>query len=330
MRRICYLHIGLPKTATTTIQHALRKNQDHFSSIGILVPQTGLRADHGGHNGLALSLCGAQNLKKVAERFQAELNASNAETVVMSSEMIARRLLHGEMASSLFANMDHLNLEPRLIVSVRNQPQLFNSAYCQLIKCFRLTGSFAAFLNVQETTRMTFNSEIADVVASYGAPLTVLKHGSDVLRSFLSTIGVLEQDKLDSEAQRMNKSVGPLTIEVAREVQNALPQLSPSEATRCWRILKRISHDSGLADFGFCGITSEVARKIEREFSDANNIFAQRVWGCSWSDAFTDQIGQEFLPNDFQITGVPNEAKAPLKYLTENVHAEFKETLANS
>ena len=56
-----------------------------------------------------------------------------------------------------------------------------------------------------------------------------------------------------------------------------------------------------MADAGYCGLTTALARQIEREFRPDNDAFAQRVWGRPWAEIFAADICQEFTPNDFEM-----------------------------
>jgi hypothetical protein len=55
----------------------------------------------------------------------------------------------------------------------------------------------------------------------------------------------------------------------------------------------------GLADAGYCGLTTVLARELEAAYRHENNTFAQRVWGAEWSEIFPADLGRQFTPNDF-------------------------------
>ena len=57
----------------------------------------------------------------------------------------------------------------------------------------------------------------------------------------------------------------------------------------------------GLADAGYCGLTTTLARRMEQELRSDNDAFAQRVWGQSWAEIFAADTAEEFTPNDFEI-----------------------------
>ena len=57
----------------------------------------------------------------------------------------------------------------------------------------------------------------------------------------------------------------------------------------------------GIADSGYCGLSTALARHIQRELQSDNNAFAQSVWGRPWSDIFAADVAAEFTPNDFDV-----------------------------
>jgi hypothetical protein len=78
-------------------------------------------------------------------------------------------------------------------------------------------------------------------------------------------------------------------------------QLKWLQAMRCKTKLAAYLEEKGLADAGYCGLTTALARQIEAEMRPDNYAFAQRVWGRPWAEIFAADIGQEFTPNDFEM-----------------------------
>ena len=56
-----------------------------------------------------------------------------------------------------------------------------------------------------------------------------------------------------------------------------------------------------MADARYCGLTTALARQIERELRPDSDAFAQRVWDRPWAAIFAADIGEEFTPNDFEM-----------------------------
>ena len=109
MKRRLILHLGLPKTGTSTIQGFFRRNRDKLAALGILFPRVaesddinfnggrtgGQTARLGGHQPLAAELRsrgrnsgnGRSNLPLWSAVFQ-QIEQSDAHTVVISSEAL--------------------------------------------------------------------------------------------------------------------------------------------------------------------------------------------------------------------------------------------------
>ena len=106
-------------------------------------------------------------------------------------------------------------------------------------------------------------------------------------------------------AVRLNETVGPFTVTVAREVLRSIADTSKPltwlQAERCKRELAMYLEKQGIADSGYCGLSTALARHIQRELQSDNNAFAQSVWGRPWSDIFAADVAAEFTPNDFDV-----------------------------
>src|SRR5262249_30148398 len=101
---------------------------------------------------------------------------------------------------------------------------------------------------------------------------------------------------------RRHEGVGPFTVSVARDVSRCIGQrLTWLQAKRCKVELSRYLAQRGLADAGYCGLTSALARHVEAELRSDNNAFAKRVRGRPWTEVFAADVAEEFTPNDFEM-----------------------------
>jgi hypothetical protein len=127
-------------------------------------------------------------------------------------------------------------------------------------------------------------------------------HG--VVPEFLRAIGIDPSQFLDTNVRR-NQGAGPFTVSVARDVSRLMggpgKQLKWLQAKRCKTKLAAYLEENGLADAGYCGLTTALARQIEGELRPDSDAFAQRVWGRPWAEIFAADVGQEFTPNDFEM-----------------------------
>ena len=73
------------------------------------------------------------------------------------------------------------------------------------------------------------------------------------------------------------------------------------QAKRCKKELAKYLRKNRLADAGYCGLSTSLARHIEEELRSDNDAFAHRVWGRSWAEIFAADVTEEFTPNDFEM-----------------------------
>ena len=135
-------------------------------------------------------------------------------------------------------------------------------------------------------------------------PFTKETIACGVITEFLRTVGINSSQFLNSEIRR-NEAVGPFAVSVAREALRAIARagkpLKWLQAERCKRELAAYLKETGLADARYCGLSTSLARHIERELQSDNNAFAQSVWGSPWGEIFSADVTEEFTPNDFEI-----------------------------
>jgi len=310
VKRVCYIHIGPHKTGTSSIQWFLKENRAELLKHGYFVPESG--ANHGAHHALARKLCGQElrdHQQSASAEFARALDETPSDAVVISSEALKPLLNKGDLARIFFTRIRELNLEPKLVLFPRNQPQFINSCYSQAVKGFRRSESFEGFVE-GAMRRFSFRysplielSEIYDVDL-IPRPFTgeTIAHG--VVPEFLRAIGLDPSQFRDTNVRR-NEAAGPFTVSVARGVSRVIgsagKRLKWLQAARCQTKLTTYLKDKGLADAGYCGLTATLARHVETHWRSDNNAFAQRVWGAPWTEIFAADIGREFAPNDFAM-----------------------------
>jgi hypothetical protein len=309
-RRICYIHVGPHKTGTSSIQWFLSENRAELLEHGYFVPESG--ANHGAQHALARKLCGQElrnHQQSEAANFARALDATPSEAVIVSAEALEGLLRNRDYAKAFFTRIRELNLEPKLVLFPRNQSQQINSLYSSVVRRFRRSEPFEAF--VQEVTqRSDFRwSPLIELADAHDAELIAqpftgktITHG--VVPEFLQVIGLDPSQFRDTNIRR-NEGAGPFTVSVARSVLRLIGgtgnKLKWLQAVRCRTKLAAYLEENSLADAGYCGLTTALARQIESELRPDNDVFAQCVWGRPWAEIFAVDIGEEFMPNDFEM-----------------------------
>ena len=128
-----FVHVGIPRTGSTTIRHALKQMDPELRKRGVLVPATGQAKGIWSHAGLVTLLSGQWHFEDTeADAWQAlerEIAASGASTVVLSTAMFTSHGIHttttGEQAAQqVEALADACGLEVRIVGYVRRQAEL--------------------------------------------------------------------------------------------------------------------------------------------------------------------------------------------------------------
>jgi len=309
-KRVCYIHVGPHKTGTSSIQWFLKENRAELLKYGYFVPESG--AIHGAHHAIVRKLCGQElrdHQQSAAAKFARALSDTPSEAIVISSEALEGLLRNRDCAKVFFTRIGELNLEPKLVLFPRNQSQSINSRYSEVVKGFQQSDPFHAFaLRVIPDFSVRYSPwiELADAYDAklIARPFTRETIARGVVPEFLLAIGVNLPQFRDADIRR-NESAGPFTVSVARGVLRSIggtgKQLKWLQTERCKKKLAAYLGEKGLADTGYCGLTTALARHIERELRSDNDAFAQRVWRRPWAEIFAADIGREFTPNDFEM-----------------------------
>ena len=139
-RGTLFVHVGMPRTGSTTIRHALKKLDPELRKRGIQVPATGRLPDFS-HSNLVTLLSGEWYLEHVdADAWQAlerEIAVAGACTVVMSGSMFTAHGLFtktpGQLAAQHVENLANAcGLEVCILGYVRPQAELLESVYVRL------------------------------------------------------------------------------------------------------------------------------------------------------------------------------------------------------
>jgi hypothetical protein len=306
-KRICYIHVGPHKTGTTSIQWFLQENSAELLKHGYFVPES--ETKRGAHHALAERLAGldvGEHRKPLVARSIAAIAETPAQAIIISSEALEGLLRNRPNTEAFFNRLRELSLEPKLILFPRNQPQWINSSYASTVTAFRRSDSFeSCAIGFAQSPDARFSRWI-QLAETHGAELIARPFSKETLRrgvipEFLRSIGIISSQFRD-RAVRRNEAVGPFTVSVAREILRSIGnQMTWLQAKKCKVELAQYLRQSKCTDSGYCGLSTTLARHVEEELRSDNDVFAQRVWGKSWSEIFAADLTEEFTPNDFEM-----------------------------
>ena len=337
MRKI-FLHLGYPKTGTSSIQVFHRENAEVLAGLGFYVPALG-RGHHGAHHTLTRTLAG-QPLPPHAALSEAdiigELAEAPADSILISSEMLTGVLANAAPAQRLLGCLRATGARIILVMYVRNQTQMLNSNYSQQVKSFRGRGDFGAHVARALATGAAYGyAKWLEIAERHGLELRarpfseqVRKEG--VIADYLKTVGCPCGESLVMPA-RLNESAGPFTVEAALRLQHwAAERFGPftmQQADLSKRMLREAVEAAAIEEPRYCGLDDPQARDIELAFKENNDRFAQAMWRSDWQSVFGGDIGQHFEPNDYRRTGVPPAMRQRLRDLMAALRPEIKAML---
>lgn len=295
--RTLVLHVGIHKTASTYIQHRLKRNQPFLRAHGLLYPKR--RRDH-------LRL--VQALRQGNMRPWARLLGRaerQGRTALVSAEILALLLAQpslrggGSLLGHLLAFLKPRGVDLQLVAFVRDQPAYLNSRYTQLLKRFYFAIPFERYLD--QTMRTGGESE-CDYERLFGEALdqpevrcTFLPFRSgesDPCERLLQAIGVEGADGLGPLNQRANAQPGWQAVWIAQRIARQLRRhhLEAWGTSACKAMireeLEQLAERQGWLAEPFQGLSDALLERLEERYAASNERFARRVWGCSWRELF--------------------------------------------
>ena len=352
--KLLYLHIGLHKTATTTIQAGLKLNIEKLLEDGYCYPRSGLIGD-AQHN-LVWEVAQGDVLPWdfVAERTRfnaehggfgalvSELRESPAERIIISSEafenLSPKRIL--ELKNRL------KDYDVRIVVFLRNQSEYYQSAWAQQIKFGLTTDGFSTWI---EKTLASPD----DYLASFGNYKTLLKNWAHVFGRENIIVEIFKNKQSSSKhiffrfldlcgisnhvgyklPKDHNISPGIKSIELMRQVNKILDSNQKLPAYFYSSIMnfnKRHSWD----DTRLSILTQDLSDKIHAFYSESNKSVALDYFGKE--GLFEEKIIRGF--NKFNVNQlsslellqiVTETFFGVITSLEEELHEYYRHVIAN-
>ena len=241
-----FLHIGMGKTGTTSIQTFLEINAAALATCGIITPTTLARRNHRRLTMYALDDGVVDNLRRAKrmttpesvrvfrERLAASFSAEAAtwrssQTIVMTSEQMTRLRSVEEVSrlKSLIGLAGHEDI--RVILYVRRQDLAHISIYSQWIKG-GLDVPFRPEIQGAHKSTLYYDRFIAPWAQVFGSGALIVRpfepsslKNADAVDDFMSVLGV---DDLSGFVRppRANTSLDVHTIEFLRRLNSHIPR----------------------------------------------------------------------------------------------------------
>jgi hypothetical protein len=243
-KKTIYVHIGTPKTGTTSIQAYLTNNDEKLANDGYLVPKSS-RLQKKNHillpnyclKGKRISDLNIRNgiqsekqLKQFRDNFyhdfREEISQFEGHGVILSSEQLYGKLQSEKDIQELKNIFEDLYDEIKIIVYIREQAEMLCSLYSTRIKGGN-TYTMPGQDRFSRTQIFDFNQRLKLWERVFGIENIVLRifekdklHEKDVVSDFCKAINI---PKYEFEPIRLNQSLNAKQCEFLRLINEYIP-----------------------------------------------------------------------------------------------------------
>ncbi len=298
MRR-AIVHIGTPRTGTTSLQHILTRLRPALGEAGILYPDltpASAAAPHLSHQHLGEALDGRRPPRERAEllgRLAARLRDTRCDVVLLSYEGLCGMPRGLGAARTLASLFDAHGFAMETLVTVKPQSEYLNSLYTWRSQFLREGRTFPAFAAAWiGTARLDLAGMAVPWQKASAGPLHVVpvrdrRSGQPLAERTLAEVGLLDRiapllTAADAGLTE-NRSPGPAAIEVLRRLhQGGARRLLGPRAREASRHVEAVARSLDTA--GFQGVTAALHAEAATRWQASNDALALLAWGTAWAD----------------------------------------------
>lgn len=239
-KQLIFIHIGVHKTGTTSLQYFLSLNRGLLSGNGILYPETGIPDKHNlyGQHQLAWALMGNKRYPNdnIWIRLQEECKRERPAKIVISSEG--------------FDNLEQPGIEKlkeqlpsddiKIILYLRSYLGLLKSMYFESLKKNLFSGSFKDYF-ILKCSRINYNSLVERWSAIFGEENIILRLYDEIISNtglIKDFCGIIDFDySLVPDKTEIRKNITPdeKTVNAIRNL-NRMEKLMPGFLNKWIRI----------------------------------------------------------------------------------------------
>jgi hypothetical protein len=227
MKPVCFLHIGIHKTGTTSIQKLLSSNEQCLEQNGVFIPRSGVRYRNGGHHNLAWDLIGDARFDPAYGTWQdalSEICSFDPPAVCLSCEEFALLYPKPDSLCRIRQDLNSIGYQVTIIVYLRPQADYIESMYVEDTKYDTHIAGFREYLgdilqsgaNTHRRPRFEYD-HLLDIFAKAFGPGRIVVRPYDasrkpeyLLNDFISVISQGRQIRgldLSAYQKRLNPSL---------------------------------------------------------------------------------------------------------------------------
>lgn len=338
MRR-AIVHIGMPRTGSTTIQTVLARLRPQLeAAAGILYPDlnpaSAAHAPHISHQYLGEVLDGRRPRREAREllgALDAALARTQADTVILSYEDLIQEKRAAWIAAILRDAVARHGFRMEAVVTLKPQDEHLNSIYAHRVQMMNEKRLFASFAKHFEHSARFAYAELLQpwLPACDGrlraVPVRDQRSPRPLLERFLTETGLVDRVlpllAPEDTARRENRSPGPVAVEASRRLRLLRVPDRLRVPREMMRFLERAAASRGVDETPFQGVGPELRARLSARYAATNERFAAQAWGAPWSTVVAPE--PERPANELGSHPIPPATERTIKELMEEACREF-------
>lgn len=325
MRR-AILHIGVPRTGSTSLQFVWTRHRAALRDLGILYPDLtpAGAAPHLSHQHL-LEAMDARRPDELFAQLEDQLRC-DADTIILSQEILAHRNPQGAILRRLRNLLNNAGCSTKALAVVKAPAESANSHYTINTLFLRSDTDFAGHLRRWSARKpLDLSARLLPWQAACDQGLLLLPLHASPLEPLIKRVwnaaGILDRAGhllTPEDLTRLeNRSAGPVAIEACRRLAAAGLRRGhgDEQARRVTRLVEDVARARGADVEGFQGYDEALYASMEARWARSNERLAKATWGEPWSTRMRAQPLRP--PNELARTGDPDGLRLVHEVLTE-------------
>ncbi|CAN5420032.1 hypothetical protein BH10PSE7_BH10PSE7_33070 [soil metagenome] len=332
MRR-CIIHIGLHKTASTSLQRMIGENQAFLNANGFYVPEITTEEYRFGHHSLSFEFSDLRVRRNKAMLYTGlarELKQQGMpEQILLSSEDFSRRIHQPVFLNRLVKWMGHLGYGVNVAAYIRPQHTAIQAMYTQRLKMWGVDLTFEEFWpTIMAGTNYDYDRRFKRLLESSEIGARLFPFNSEVFAEgihhhFLRNIGVPAQRLRELHIpEDRNIAPGPKTIAALMAISDLLKTagITAKRDDVEWmvRLIRQMAKVKGWDAERYNALTPEIFAVIEEHYRASNESFAPRAFGRAWADVFAVELAGVPPVNVFRRENASAAERADFDEFTES------------
>jgi hypothetical protein len=340
--RRAIVHIGMPRTGSTSFQEVLARLRPRLDPVGIcypkLAPPGSPEAVDVNHHRLGQAL---DRRRPVAERrdalarLDAILATTGADTVLLSYEDFAVQRPCWRAPATLAEIFARRGFALETVLVVKPQAEQLASAYALRTQVVFEGRTFRGFLRTEgKSGRYDYPARLepwrrAAAGRAVAVPFRDRRSGAPLIARLIDGLGLSDRlapllTPADRE-YRTNRSSGPIAVEAARRLYRlGVHRQASGHPRQLGHFLDSWAWARDLDAERFRGDAPEGLARVAAHFASANARFAAACWGRSWEAVV--ETAPPAAPNELAAGPIAPETEALVQALVRAAaaHAAYR------